>query len=342
VELLVVITIIGMLVALLLPAVTAAREAGRKATCSNNLKQVGLACLAHESGQGYYPSGGWGSNWVGDPSLGFGKTQPGSWLYSILPNLDNDTLYKMGGSDSVTHAVGLTQMTGATQCIGTALPFMNCPSRRRAVAYPCSYTPSNSYHNANVARGDYAANAGDVADAVLQWAGPAATTGPTGGLTYYAAANWLNYFPQCQGYQYNTASQVFTSYYGEPNGVIYTGSQVRKDDISDGVTNTYLLGEKYLVPEDYTNYTNNKDTTDTRCMYSGCTIDNERSTYESTPLQDRSNVLAADAFGSAHVNSCCFAFCDGSVHWISYNIDAPTHQILGCRNDGQTVDISKF
>ena len=65
VELLVVITIIGMLIGLLLPAVNMAREAGRKAQCSNDLKRLGLACLHHEQDQGYLPSGGWGSRMGG-------------------------------------------------------------------------------------------------------------------------------------------------------------------------------------------------------------------------------------------------------------------------------------
>lgn len=350
VELLVVISIIGVLIGLLLPAVNMAREAGRKAQCTNNLKQLGYACLQHEQAQGYYPSGGWGSQWVGDPTLGYGNRQPGSWIYSILPNLEQDPLYRLGGSDPTIVPLSPTsgtQQQGAAQCMSTPIPGMNCPTRRRAVTYPCTgYTPINAFSTANVARSDYAANAGDVADSAIQWQGPSnmAVT-----LASTCTTNWLNYYGSIsQTYTYSTSNQAFspTPSNVEPNGVIYTGSQVRKDDITDGITNTYMLGEKYLVPENYTNHatTGNaaSDNSDVHCMYSGCTLDNERSTYESTPLQDRSEVVVGDAFGSAHVNSCCFVFCDGSTHWVNYSIDAATHRLLGCRNDGQAIQPGNF
>ncbi|MCH2115904.1 MAG: DUF1559 domain-containing protein, partial [Pirellulales bacterium] len=66
VELLVVIAIIGVLVALLLPAVQAAREAARRTQCSNHLKQIGLGSQMHIDAHGHLPTCGWGWGWVGD------------------------------------------------------------------------------------------------------------------------------------------------------------------------------------------------------------------------------------------------------------------------------------
>ena len=100
VELLVVIAIIGVLVGLLLPAVQSAREAGRLTQCHNNLRQLGLAFLAHESSQGFFPTGGWGGFWVGDPDRGFDKQQPGGWGYNTLPYIDQDALHDLGSAAS--------------------------------------------------------------------------------------------------------------------------------------------------------------------------------------------------------------------------------------------------
>lgn len=85
VELLVVIAIIGVLVALLLPAIQKAREAARSAACKNNLKQIGLAISNHESAKGSFPPGSWihANN----------RTNGLSWRVLVLPYVEEDALY---------------------------------------------------------------------------------------------------------------------------------------------------------------------------------------------------------------------------------------------------------
>jgi prepilin-type N-terminal cleavage/methylation domain-containing protein/prepilin-type processing-associated H-X9-DG protein len=320
VELLVVITIIGILIALLLPAVQAAREAARQVQCKNNLKQLGLAMLGFENIQHHFPSGGWYFSWVGDPDRGFGKEQPGSWLYSILSQLEQEPLARLG-SDGNADAWTATQLSGAAIVLQTPLSVMSCPTRRQPLLYPTPNWTVYGIHGSNLvnssARGDYAACSGD------QYAADTVDIGfiPPDTLDGCNALTKANSWPI-----------VATS------GICFLRTEVKMTDITDGTSCTYMLGEKYLPPEAYSN---TADIGDDETMYSGNNDDNQRTAYY-TPMQDTPGYSSPRRFGSAHANGFQMTFCDGSVNLINYSIDATTHACLANRHDGQAIDGKKL
>ncbi|MDO4585603.1 MAG: DUF1559 domain-containing protein, partial [Planctomycetia bacterium] len=295
VELLVVIAIIGMLVGLLLPAVQQAREAARTMQCNNQLRQLGLACLNYETTHQRFPSGGWYYFWVGDPDRS-GVKQPGSWCFSLLPYLEQNALAQMG-MDGDPDNVSDTQKKGALEVIRTPLAVFLCPSRRPVAL---TLTSHNSYYNCNAqerpayaAKTDYAGNYGDHSDN-----------------------------PQA-GNAVKTLSEGDALAPITKNGLIFQCSQVTMAEIYDGSSNTYLLGEKYLEPDQYSPVSGGMNTLadDNECCYAGNDNDNQRKTYSDNtnpaPMQDRAGAIMRGIFGSAHAGSFGMALCDGSVQRVS-------------------------
>lgn len=311
VELLVVIAIIGILVALLLPAVQAAREAARRMQCKNNLKQLGLGFVLHEDTHKYMPVGGWGYQWMSHPDQGFGLNQPGGWGYTTLPYIEQQALFDYGKGGAAAEI----RRTNA-ELHSKPVPIHFCPSRRLAKAYPVSSgvsfvnQPLLSDTVTLAARNDYAANGGEQLGVGFV-AGPGSLAAGLDG-----------------SHQWNEIGV----------GIIANHAQVRFADIKDGTTNTYMIGEKYLSPD---HYHSGISLGDDQSVYSGDERDVVRFTSGLQPLRDRRGVDNTWGFGSAHAGNFHMAFCDGSVQSISYAIEILVHRRLSNRYDGEVVVLPK-
>jgi len=150
VEVLVVIAIIGVLIALLMPAVQMARESSRRSSCANKLRQQAIAVRLHEQAHKIFPTGGW-KNHLGDPDGGYGPTQPGGWTYNILSYIEEDGLRQLGRG-----LTGTAKDEAMKKLMQSPVEVLYCPSRRSAQLYPFSESPlKNARPPETVAKTDY-------------------------------------------------------------------------------------------------------------------------------------------------------------------------------------------
>jgi len=320
VELLVVIAIVGLLVALLLPAVQGAREAARRAQCMSHLKQLSLAMISHETTHRFYPTGGWSVFWTADPDRGFGSNQPGGWCFGLLPFIEEQALRDLGAG---IQGVARDEAIGRRD--GTPLGIFNCPSRRGVQAYPNArgFSPRNGVQTDDHGRSDYAMNVGDT----------------------FQYEHWCFHFAP---FDYQEADEQGDAWVRRDlfSGISYCGSEVRLRQVKDGTSHTYAIGERYL---DKSHYEDGLARSDDAPMFAGFQNDLYRSTYfdQSTssptvysvrlPLQDRNDVDLNEHFGSAHAGGCYISMCDGSVRLVDYDVDGVVHSRRGNRADGLPV-----
>jgi prepilin-type N-terminal cleavage/methylation domain-containing protein len=339
VELLVVIAIIGVLVALLLPAVQAAREAARRSQCVNNLKQIGLGFLNHESSHKFYPTSGWSPWHVGDPEMGAGREQPGGWMYQILPFIEQQQVYLLP-SDGNKGAITTQQKAGALRLQAATVDVFNCPSRRPPQSLPFGadqplWTPKNSDRVERVARADYAACGGDNQRGMeYQIAGQYTLDQNDDRWAPLAQqAAWT--FVPIPPYGATPANFQWPPIDGQSGVNLLV--EISPEQITDGTTNTYMAGEKFLDSEAYTG-DGTANGGDNHSFSSGWDWDTQRFAAEQwPPLPDTPGANLYQMFGSAHPTAWHALLCDGSVKAIPYDIDIAAHKRLANRFDGEVV-----
>lgn len=298
VELLVVIAIIGVLVALLLPAVQAAREAARRAQCTNNLKQVALAVATYEDSLKIYPTGRMGCDcWTADvcgtaPS----STRPGTSAFVLLlPQLEQLPLYQKLGfqKGAVAPATGCAGVTDDTAGWSTGLTQY---FSERPKVFVCPSNTAKKVSSGGWGIGSYALNHG----------------------TYGAS----------QG-----TDQVNLKHYN--TGVFMYRTEIKPRDVHDGLANTFFCGEVAGGDDDNNS---NQWMIGSRHTDSLRATENPLNTPISAPIfLDLYGLKVNGAFSSKHPTGGLFAFGDGHVQFITDNINLVTYRALSTRNGGETA-----
>lgn len=160
IELLVVIAIIGIVAGLSIPAVQSARESSRRTYCTSQLGQIVKGIVQYETQHRYFPSGGWGKDWLGSDGR-TGRSQPSGWVYAVLPFVEEQVVYE-GIADH--------SLASYSTLVASPIGLFACPTRRAPVARKViAALPFNTEFGAfnlgatpEVAKTDYAINGGSV------------------------------------------------------------------------------------------------------------------------------------------------------------------------------------
>jgi prepilin-type N-terminal cleavage/methylation domain-containing protein/prepilin-type processing-associated H-X9-DG protein len=318
IELLVVIAIIAVLIGLLLPAIQKVREAANRISCSNNLKQIGLGVHNYHSATGTLPPDRIAMGWA-------------TWAVLLLPYIEQDNVYSLWNLQKRYYEQNGPAGSAADPCPYQIKTYF-CPSRRGVPTAASTPFPKA----ADVAPGGTARPGG-----MSDYADSGGTNGSDGAMV--EASGWSS-IPA--GLNLDNLSPL------PPLGTLCTGwrSVTNFASISDGTSNTFLFGEKFLIPADMPGsgtdgsvYSSGNGQENTFRRFAGNNGANPpviRAIVptKTDPGRDANGALWADkAFGSWHSGVCNFVFCDGSVKAIPNNISVTTLQLLAVRNDGQVI-----
>ncbi len=317
VELLVVIAIIGVLVAILLPAIQAAREAARRTQCVNNLRQIGLAAVNYNGARKEFPTGGtepWHDE--GDATAIYGKGY--GWMVQILPYVEDTAL------QSISKGYGSGDQARDQIVRGTPVPLYYCPSRGRPNHVRIDSAGCKNMVNGvqyGCALNDYAGSTpcNNVAT-INQFELWFWTAGPGGPDIRHGQP------PPKRPFR-----GVFVRKLSAP--------ATRDKDITDGHSKTMMVGEKRL----FTNRYEVGDWHDDIGWTDGWDPDTMRFTGISPdvdiPQKDPPGGSIGYHFGSAHATAMHAVFADDTVRPITYDIDPVVFNALGNRQDGMSVTL---
>ncbi|MBU6172676.1 MAG: DUF1559 domain-containing protein [Planctomycetes bacterium] len=311
VELLVVIAIIGVLVGLLLPAVQAAREAARRMQCSNNVKQLSLAFHNYENAFRNFPIN---FAWRARPGLGNGgpaiSDTGKSWMQMILPFIEQNAMF-----NNIDFTVGL-RLTGGIP--GTAA---NIQRNRdmAATPIPSFLCPSDGQHNNGRLN-----QRSDTVSSAEEWA-----------VTNYKACAGSNWAYGVFAWTNNLGGRNGGNSDGlnAGNGVLCSNQQntnpiTRMRDLSDGTSNTFIMGEAIPHFSQWNWWYNPNAVTATTA------IPLNRSLRVARNIGDWPNNYG---FNSRHVGGGNFGLGDGSVRFVSENVSTDVYRGFASISSGEVV-----
>jgi len=329
VELLVVIAIIGILIGMLLPAVQQVREAARRSVCLNNLRQLGLASHNFESSNMNFPTAGGAVNqYLNEPNKAAHGFENCSWMYQILPFLEQNNIYEL------RRTVGVQPVDGIS---AIEVNIFNCVSRGGRFCVD----------------GVRSFQLGDYAGVMGSWAHPD-----------WKGFEWQEIEPRpmeeklvwtgilAKGGQYNRGENKVTKF-----------SKVGFGSISDGSSNTILLAEKAAFSQNYSLDTSTWPYWEMFGYYTGAdwpvmrqfgylnsSTNSSAAGWEVAVLSDSqerpANIRREGegrpvefGFGSAHPGTFSVVLGDGSTHVVPNDADLEILDAIGKRSDGTVASI---
>lgn len=323
VELLVVIAIIGILIGMLLPSVQQVREAARRVQCSNKIRQLALACHNYHSAHDHFPPGT-----ATDRKLDYASSQAlvtslnghrgAPWSVSVLPFIELNNTYKTLDLDQeFSRAFRAGLGTNAANYL---------PGRIPLDAFKCP-----SIGDEDLAIG-YTGNDQAYPESLATSAG--SPQGAIGAHSHYIGVSGGGVQGIHSDVQHpGRSDRVF---YG--NGILSVGSEIKVTTITDGSSNTFLIGESNLQSWDMT-WSSSFKNGNLAVTYNvaGCNI--PPNTFDADVISSHTYDFVSRSFGGNHPEGTNFANGDGSTHFISDNVDLNTYYSLGIRNDGGVVGL---
>jgi prepilin-type N-terminal cleavage/methylation domain-containing protein len=313
IELLVVIAIIAILIALLVPAVQKVREAAARLQCSNNLKNLGLALHGYHDANKKFPPGCQDTVLpVPNPTNSTTMIAGTSWIVFILPYIEQGPLYA-----KYNFTLAHNSAANGTNVGMAVVPVIFCPSGPEPLAG--QYTDPNSGVLGNPSTHYYGVM------------GPGGLTNPTAytvnGKTFNATVG----SPNTNG---AWSAHGILSRYTDATGSVSTKRLVKMTEVSDGTSNTFIVGERSMFPhpsgtKEYRSWIRGNSGGAGAC---------KNMTYPiNSTFYNGSNNFNDMSFGSSHTGGCNMCLADGTVRFVNQNTNLGILQGLSSANSGEVV-----